>query len=337
MGDLEGSITIISIIIQIFGMYSDIFCIIFIAYLYKYKPNIVNRPKILMTFIAFISIILNLNSIIPRYLILPFMITNGRPHLSALIIQSIRDYLDNISLYMDSFTITIIAWDRFYALTKVFINPFDGKSTKRILITIWLLSIILASPYMIFNFTDYFDYYNSDVIQCNILDENYGNIFGKTIHLPDIYKQLNDLFISIEFVIPTLLVSVFTGRMIYEIFNDYFKVMKGIQTSNCMKSLQKCDITKNLLLVLFIFIFKNISNIIVKYKLFSQDYYFIRSRHFIFYQIYRLTNSLNSFIYFWLSSEFRQQFKYYFLNNNFHSTVSSRVNKLSSNSNIINV
>ena len=94
----------------------------------------VNRTQIMMANIAFASITLKLNSFVPRYVILPSIIGDSLeiPE-TAFSVQSLRSFLENLTLYVVSFTVTFTAWDRFYAYSKGFENPFDKLSTKLIL------------------------------------------------------------------------------------------------------------------------------------------------------------------------------------------------------------
>ena len=181
-------------------------------------------------------------------------------------------------------------------------------SVKKILVAAWSVSLVLASPFAITNDLDYYNYSSKEIICIN--DRTYFGSLGSNFTL--IYTS-RLVSIAIEFVVPTLLVAWFYGKIIHHMVNAYIQAARGIQTSFCG---QRCEITKRLLVVLFIFMVKNVAYVLITDRL---DRVFTR-RNFdkcsigighdvwIFYvEIYRITTSLSSVIYFWLSSEFRNE------------------------------
>ncbi len=99
--------TIISI--QLLGVLSNIICIHIVSRLTN--ASALNRPKILMANIALSDTILTLVLCIPRFIVITLLV-DSYP-LIAHITQSIRVFLENLTLYVEAFTMTIIAWDRY--------------------------------------------------------------------------------------------------------------------------------------------------------------------------------------------------------------------------------
>ena len=234
---------------QLIGSFSNIFCIMVVTKMKNFQ--IILRPKILMANVVFSDTILTFNSLIPRFLIMKQLMTSAtEPTIAAHLLQSLHNYLDNITLYATSFTFTIIACDRYFAISKVFNNPFDKFSTKTLLCTVWSLSLVLSIPFLITNDVHYFDFSDS-TLYC-VDDRRYlcrissNNSFHRSVRI---------FTIVMDFFVPTLLVTWFSFRIIYKLFDDYRKSLKGIRTYT--PDLQRCEVTKRLISVLLIFIIKN--------------------------------------------------------------------------------
>ena len=288
---------------QITGSISNIICILFVTQLKSSKTA--NRPKLLMANIAFSDTLLTYNTLIPCYLIIKQLIKNHQ--FIAHLFQSFHNYLDAISLYSTSITFTIIGCDRYYAITKVFNNPFDNISTKILFIIIWLSSILMSVPFIVTNDVDYFDFTDTTLYCIN--DGKYlFELTSNRLFIEFIFA----LRIIVDFLIPTILVSWFSVKIIFRLFDYYRKALKGIRVTT---DFQRCEITKRLIAVLFIFIIKNTAYYLATAgsKLnFSGNFSRscdIKSSYNFFYVTFRTTNSLNSVIFFWLSSQFRLELK----------------------------
>ena len=310
---------------QMTGTISNIACVV-IVYLIK-STKYTNRPKILMANIAVSDTFLTINSIVPRLIILKYIYHEHR--LTAHIVQSFRQYLDNMTLYATSFTFTLVACDRYYAITRVFENPFDKYSTKIMLITIWALSSVLSLPFLITSDVDFYDFTTSTLYCIND-----GTYLTKLASNEAWIYSTRLIALFIEFIFPTLMVTWFSGQIIYKLFEEYRNSLRGIQVNTDLK---KCEITKRLITVLLIFIVKNTSYYLsiigfnfdfTKKQSNSCD---LSTAYYFFYVIFRTTSSFNSIIFFWFSTEFRYQLTDYMEKRRTRSrTLSSSVSTRSS-------
>ena len=183
---------------------------------------------------------------------------------------------------------------RYYALTKVFFNPFDEISNKRILTVLWMASIIFSLPFLITSDIDYYDYNSTQVICINDNTYLYNITFNKY------FSSASYLFsMIVEFSIPTLIVIYFSSRIIIHLFIVYRDSLRGIPITHHPN---RCGVTKRLLSILLLFILKNTFYILITYRshiiaegLTSCKEY---SYYFTYYKVFRLTIFGNSIIYF---------------------------------------
>ena len=123
------------------------------------------------------------------------------------------------------------------------------------------------------------------------------------------------LSFTVMLMIPTILVIVFTVKIIFRVFDEYNKRFTAIHPiySIPVKSLHDYEINVNLFLVLFLSILKDLSYILVTEPskfvqvcpLVNQTLFYVN------YEIFRITSSLNSIVYFWMNKEFRISVKNY--------------------------
>ena len=117
-------------LIQFLSLISNIFIVKFLQKIIK--PNPIyrnNRPIILMANIAFSGFLLNLNFILTLFMINPFLVDN---HLMiASIVNSVMYYLNALSLFVISLSMTLLSCDQYFVFTRVFTNPMDNISDKK--------------------------------------------------------------------------------------------------------------------------------------------------------------------------------------------------------------
>ena len=235
------------LVAQITGVFSNILCIIIVSQMSNTK--FINRPKILMANIAVSDTLLTINSIVPRLFLIE-LVYHSCP-LAAHVLQSIRQYLDNLTLYATSFAFTLVACDRYFAITRVFNNPFDDYSTRKITAVVWTASVVLSVPYAITSELDFYDWRTScltcvhDGLYLTELTSNKTWI---------IVTRLMAFFI--EFIFPTIMVTWFTIQIVIKLCQEYRDSLRGIQLKT---NLRKCEVTKRLVTVLVIFVIKNAS------------------------------------------------------------------------------
>ncbi|XP_054152580.1 prokineticin receptor 2-like [Oppia nitens] len=275
-----------------------------------------NRPRSLMANICLSDTILSLNSCIFRYIFIPLSLINNTNPIGANIMQSVHNYLENVSLYITSITFIIISMDSYYKLAKVFFNPFNAKSTRFLLYVIWFVSLVLSVPSLVTTYIDLYDYQSNNV-SC-IAAKSYmmlgmASIIKKYI----LFRSI--VYMFAQFVIPGLLVSWYSGKLIFVMISEFrrgrSRCGSGISITEVSRvnNTRRCHVTKRLVTVLLIFILKNTAYAVVTQFdiiLAESNYPCPKSPHyihFIFTETFRFTTSLNSFIFFWLSHEFRKQ------------------------------
>ncbi|XP_054152803.1 uncharacterized protein LOC128951581 [Oppia nitens] len=287
-----------------------------------------NRPKLLMANICLSDIILTMSSWLFRYCLLS--VTIRLCPLAANILQSSQLYLENLSLYVTGLTFTLIAWDRYYALSRVFNNPFDKLNTRLLVSMVWLIAAILALPFMVISYVDYYDYRKRTVTCAHVDNYHWFGLSDTSIY---VYIQTRSWMALVgEFLIPTLLVTWYSGRLVFEMLKQFrqdrhhpshrtgttspsttttsVSVIRVTRIS-CAK---RCYITKRLITCLFVFIMTNTMYTIIKqFNIMSKSSDICPklspNLHYLFSGIYRVTTSLNSLIFFWFSPHFCRQFK----------------------------
>ena len=189
-------------------------------------------------------------------------------------------------------------------------------STCTIVKIIWSVSMVFSIPFVVTTDIDYWDFKNLSVICRNMTDDPEGDIpfFNDVMANRYIVSSTRLMSMIVEFIIPTLVVGFFSGKIIIRLFDIYMSSAQRVR-SNSNSSVNGCEITKRLIFILFIFIMKNTAFVLVTGR-WHQVFYdnpacptsvSSGTLWFFLYEIYRITTTLNSFIYFWTSSDFRNQ------------------------------
>ncbi|XP_054152802.1 uncharacterized protein LOC128951580 [Oppia nitens] len=325
--------TILFIICQIVGSVSNIICICLVrkssimTKQFRYISK--NRPKLLMANICLSDTILTMSSWLFRYCLLS--VTIRLCPLAANILQSSQLYLENLSLYVTGLTFTLIAWDRYYSLSRVFNNPFDKLNTRLLVYTVWLIAGLLALPFMVISYVDYYDYHKRTVMCAHVDNYHRFGLSDTTIYM---YKQIRSwIALVCQFIIPTLLVTWYSGRLVFEMLkqfrqdrhhpNHHRTGTTSPSTTTTSVSVirvthitcaKRCYITKRLITCLFVFIMTNTMYAIIKQFNITTKSLDICPKlthdlYYIFSIVYRFTTSLNSLIFFWFNQQFCRQFR----------------------------
>ena len=187
---------------------------------------------------------------------------------------------------------------------------------------IWSISIVLSIPYLVSTDVSYWDYTIMSGI-CINMRINMGRNKKGDIPMFDMINQnryivsiTRLIFIICEFIIPTSVVAIFSGLILIHLLKLYLDKSAEKVRSNSNSSVNGCEITKRLIFILLIFINKNTTFVLVTGRLHqifrnSQPCQSSISSGsfwpFFLYEIYRISTTLNSFIYFWMSSDFRKK------------------------------
>ena len=307
--------------------------VISIVCVYHWKRRrVITRPKLLIVNIALSDTLLILESLLPRYVLVPIVI-DSHPF-SAHVIQSVSNYVNALTLYVTSMTMTVIACDRYCAITRVFSNPMDRVSTKAMIITIWCLSVLFSIPFVITTDVYHYDYSNHAIVCSN--SEHY---------LPEVtsnkpFKQSTRIFrIVFEFFVPTIVVIYYTIRIVWELYKN--KNRSTVTNSIFESNIKRHEITKRLIFILSLFTVRNLAFHLVSVK---SNFNFhqtvitscqIAASYFTYYVIVQITGSIYSVAYFWLSTEFRTEVWYLLKYRGFRRRTHSREPFIPMNGHII--
>jgi len=227
------------------------------------------------------------------------------------IIQSITNFINATTLYVTSITMTVIALDRYYVIVFTEIeNPLDKFSSKILLLIIWILSLLLSTPFLVTNDIYYLNY-KKLTIEC-LSDENY--LKNLTLINEQLFKHISrkSRFI-LQYVIPILLISYFYSRIMYHLFR---KRNSDIRISNIRFQKKVWKTTKMLIAVVIVFTVCNFAFYFTAMKNLlnfeNKNYNSCvvgTSLSYISYIIFITSCLLNPIIYWWMSSNFRKDFK----------------------------
>ena len=182
--------------------------------------------------------------------------------------------------------------------------------------------MVFSIPFVVTTHIEFWNYQNKSVICRNMIYDEHGDIPFFTFIMANRYIVCSTrlFFLFFEFIIPTLVIIYFTGKILIRLFDLY------------MGSTQRVEFNSGARLLIFIllsFIVKNTALIMVTgiwHEIFYDNPACPTSvssgeTWFLLYEVYRITTTLNSFLYFWTSSEFRKnvqdcniQLCYMFLN-----------------------
>ena len=164
LDDLKKFLLISLIVIQILSIVSNVFIV---KYISKTKRNMEfnyrnRRSIILMSNIALSGSLLTLDFLVPIFLINPFLV--DRHPLTASIVQSVYYYVNTLTLFLISISMTVLSIDQYFAFTRIFTNPLDDIKTKHIMIFIWISSLLLSVPFAVYNDVFYFGFNDFSIV-----------------------------------------------------------------------------------------------------------------------------------------------------------------------------
>ncbi|CAG2172285.1 unnamed protein product [Oppiella nova] len=237
--------------------------------------------------------------IIRQYLVIPVvdMTLPFTPN-AIYIVQSIDNYIDATILYVQSFTLVVLSWDRYYGICRPLCNPFDRLSSRTIYVCICTVSLILSVPFVVTSYVYYFDY-QSKTLVCLDNSEQYMPVLNQNM----VFKQSTRLFrLFMEFIIPALLVTYFTLRIIIHLYSIGDHSWRPV--------------AKRLLAVLAVFIVKNTAfHTATKFSYYQPgDTCPLSAQYYVCFMIIRATGFANSLIFFWFATGFKKNCLHFIVN-----------------------
>lgn len=178
------------------------------------------RPIVLMTSIAFAGLMLNLNATW-SLLIVNSWLRNSLSLISTA--QSIMYYINALSLFSISISMTLFACYQYFQFVRVFTNPMDNISNKKLFLIAWFPSLLLAIPSFFFNNVYYYDFKDFS-FTCYHFD-NYLKPFNRS----KLFRSINFLFmITFQCIIPALAIFTFFTAVIVELLKKQFTKINSL-------------------------------------------------------------------------------------------------------------
>ena len=170
--NFQFAIQIILVTVQTITVLLNI--IIIIVMKRSQTTNESHRRNILMTAIAISGLIVIIDFFIPPFMLVPLL--NQINHNISMILQSLVNYINALSLYVISFTMTAFCIDHYYSIVLVFDNPLGKASTSLLIKIIWLESSVLSIFFIITDDVYYCDYRTRSLV-CSQYENYWTNAF----------------------------------------------------------------------------------------------------------------------------------------------------------------
>jgi hypothetical protein len=263
------------------------------------------RPKLLLGNIAVSDILYIIGFIIPFLIVTPIKITSD-----IWIIQLIESLMILIMItteYSQSITMTIISYDRYYKIVRVLHkNPCDKFSGKVWLIIIWILSLVLALPFLptfdIFTF-------NYTTLTMEYIHLNYWLING-TLTNYDNCNNFNYYTFTSRFLLAYLIPLVISSINYARICRELWKSKTSENSINTEK--EKISIKMLIVTVVAFAVLRIGFYIIVLCGLLKKNQSCfvakVEQTSYMFDVLYVISATVNPFIYWWFSRSFRDNF-----------------------------
>ena len=175
------------------------------------------RQRILMTNIAFCALLVIFEASLPFFILVPILI--GVSSTLIMVIESIGSYLDALSMYALSITMTLISCDQYFLLINVFCAPLNKMSTKWIMISIWFFSAIVSIPFMIKNEVYYFDYSHRSFICSYMTYDNWLQVLSENHQ----FVMASTIFrLVLEYIIPAVTIFCFSLLVVIKFLCNRF-------------------------------------------------------------------------------------------------------------------
>ena len=253
------------------------------------------RPNLLMTTIAISGLLVIFDFFIPIFMLVPGL--NQIHHNISMVLQSLVNYINALSLYVISFTMTFLSIDQYYSLTRVFNNPLDKISTNFLLKMIWLTSSILSLFFLVTNDVYYYEYRTHSIV-CS----HYENYLHK-LSANKTFKATSTMTrLILQYIIPVLTIFVFSFRTVVHFLRKYFQRKEtGFEMT----------IVFRLFLIFLIFIATNtafhltsIKQLIFNFTKKGQNSCSHTTQNWLQYYMFLLSCLIHPIIYFWFSRVF---------------------------------
>ncbi|KAL3275961.1 hypothetical protein HHI36_020693 [Cryptolaemus montrouzieri] len=213
-------------------------------------------------------------------------------------------YVQSISVYISTLTLTSIAIDRYLVIIYPFHPRMKLTTCIIIIVVIWLFSIIVTSPY---------GYYTKHV---GINTTKGGTKYYCEENWPNesIRKIFGGVTSTLQFAIPFFIMA-YCYTCVSIKLNDRAKSKPGSKTSKKEESDRERKRRTNRMLIAMVAIFLiswmplNVVNVIYDFYTEIGDWEYGLFSFFLVHSIAMLSTCYNPFLYAWLNENFRKEFK----------------------------
>ncbi|ESO82243.1 hypothetical protein LOTGIDRAFT_55047, partial [Lottia gigantea] len=204
-----------------------------------------------------------------------------------------------VSVYVSTYTLTVIALDRH----RVIVEPFNSKMSKTsslfILLTIWLFAISLALPYGIYNTVEEVTYFVATVKRCHSRFPS------------DVFEQyLSVVTLFLQYFIPLTIIGIAYGRIVHKL---WLRTHVGAVTEYQQMSQARSKRKSIKLLIAVVIVFAlcwlpiNLYHILTDFHPDAEVFHYNSRVFFICHWIAVSSTCYHPFVYCWLNENFRRE------------------------------
>ncbi|XP_050397044.1 G-protein coupled receptor 83-like [Patella vulgata] len=204
-----------------------------------------------------------------------------------------------LSVYVSTYTLTVIALDRHRVVVKPFTSRLSKTSSLLILLGIWLFAICLALPYGIYNTVEDVTFFVATVRRCR---SRYPSVT---------YEQyLTILTIVLQYCGPLTIIGIAYGRIVHTL---WVRTHVGAVTECQQISQAKAKRKSIKLLITVVIVFAicwlplNLYHVLTDFHPNVQVFHYNSRVFFACHWIAISSTCYNPFVYCWLNDSFRQE------------------------------
>lgn len=212
-------------------------------------------------------------------------------------------YAQGCSVYISTLTLTSIAIDRFFVIIYPFHPRMKLSTCILIIISIWVISLLITSPYGFYVKLYPSNYTGTITVYCeeDWPDEEYRKVFGAVTS-------------SLQFLLPFVIISICYVCVSFKL-NDRMNTRPGSRNSRREEADRDRKKRTNRMLIAMVAIFGiswlpiNVVNIFNDFYSKSEEWRYYTVIFFIAHCTAMSSTCYNPFLYAWLNENFRKEFK----------------------------